>query len=152
MYITSSSFEYASESDVDRLYVVRCTTWHHWYNLKNMKNTHGGVFFLVKLQAKTCNFTKSNTPSCVFSRFLNCTDGTKSRKALNIISFGSDCGSESAVDQSPGSTGPSQAVGMMVEGSSVIKIVKASIEAPGYSAAKWIFLFPLQNSIFMFAT
>ena len=116
-----------------------------------MKNTHGGVFFLVKLQAKTCNFTKSNTLLCVFLRFLNCTDGSKSRKASNIISFGSDCGSESAVDQSPGSTDPSQAVGMVVEGSSVIKIVKTSLDAPGYPAAKRIFLFPLQNSIFIFA-
>ena len=30
------------------------------YNLKNVKNTHGGVLLLVKLQA--CNFTKSNPP------------------------------------------------------------------------------------------
>ena len=29
---------------------MRCAIWYHLYNLKNMKNTHGGV--LVKLQAK----------------------------------------------------------------------------------------------------
>ena len=35
------------------LYVVRCAIWYHLYNLKNMKNTHGGVLILVKLQATT---------------------------------------------------------------------------------------------------
>ena len=29
---------------------------------KNVKNTHGGVLLLAKLQAKIYNFTKSNTP------------------------------------------------------------------------------------------
>ena len=37
--------------------------------LKNVKNTHGGVLLLAKLQAKACNFTKSNTPSWVFFTF-----------------------------------------------------------------------------------
>ena len=41
-----------------------CAIWYHLYNLKNMKNTHGVVSLLVKLQA-----------------VLNCTNGTKSRKA-----------------------------------------------------------------------
>ena len=36
---------------------------------KNRKNIHGGVFLLVKLQAKACNFTKSNTPPWVFLTF-----------------------------------------------------------------------------------
>ena len=40
---------------------------------KKRENTHGGVVILVKLQASTCNFTKSNTPPWVLSRFLNCT-------------------------------------------------------------------------------
>ena len=40
---------------------------------KNVKNTHGRVLLLVKLQAETGNFTKSNIPSWLFSRFLNCT-------------------------------------------------------------------------------
>ena len=31
--------------------VVRCAIWYDLYNLKNMKNTHGGVLILVKLQA-----------------------------------------------------------------------------------------------------
>ena len=32
-------------------YVVRCAIWYHLYNLKNVKNTHGGVLLQVKLQA-----------------------------------------------------------------------------------------------------
>ena len=31
-------------------YVMRCTIWYHLYNLKNVKNTHGGV---SKRKAKT---------------------------------------------------------------------------------------------------
>ena len=31
-------------------FVVRCAIWYHLYNLKNVKNTHGGVLIL-KLQA-----------------------------------------------------------------------------------------------------
>ena len=34
-----------------------------------MKNTHGGVFLLVNLQAEACNFTKSNTPPWLFFMF-----------------------------------------------------------------------------------
>ena len=26
-----------------------CAIWYHFYNLKNVKNTHGGVLLLVKL-------------------------------------------------------------------------------------------------------
>ena len=32
-------------------YVMFCTIWYHLYNLKNVKNTHGGVLLLVQLQA-----------------------------------------------------------------------------------------------------
>ena len=47
-----------------------------------MKNTRGGVLLLITLQASACNFTKSNICSMgVFSSFLNCTIGTKLRKA-----------------------------------------------------------------------
>ena len=34
-------------------YVMLYAIWYHLYNLKNVKNTHGGVLLLVKLQAKT---------------------------------------------------------------------------------------------------
>ena len=44
------------------LIVMRCAIWYHLYNLKTVKNTHGGVLLLVKLQALACNFTKSSIP------------------------------------------------------------------------------------------
>ena len=37
-----------------------------------MKNTHEGVLLSVKLQAKSCNFTKSHSPPWMFFTFLNC--------------------------------------------------------------------------------
>ena len=27
---------------------MRCAIWYHLYNLKNVKNTYGGMLFLVK--------------------------------------------------------------------------------------------------------
>ena len=47
-------------------YETFCSVLNHLCNLKNVKNTHGGVLFLVKLQAKACNVTKSKTPPSVF--------------------------------------------------------------------------------------
>ena len=41
-----------------------CAIWYHLINFKNVKNTHGGVLLLVKLQA-----SKSNTPPWVFFMF-----------------------------------------------------------------------------------
>ena len=52
---------------------MHCAIWYHLYNLKNVKNTHGGVLILV---------TK------IFSRFLNCTDGTKSLNASHLAIIG----------------------------------------------------------------
>ena len=46
-----------------------CAIWYHSYYLKNVKNIHGGVIFLVKFQASGCNATKSITPLWMFSRF-----------------------------------------------------------------------------------
>ena len=43
--------------------------WHDLYNLKNVKNTLGGVLLLVKLQALVFNLTKSNIPPWVFFSF-----------------------------------------------------------------------------------
>ena len=60
---------------------MRCTIWYHLYNLKNVKNTHGGVLILVKLQALSLKRTLLH--GC-FSRFLNSTNGTKSRKASHM--------------------------------------------------------------------
>ena len=56
-----------------------CAIWY-LYKLKNVKNTDGGVIL-----ASACNFNKSNTLPWVFSRFLHCTNGTKSRKASHMI-------------------------------------------------------------------
>ena len=39
------------------LYVVRCAIWYHLYYLKNVKNTHGGLLLLVKLEAKAWVFS-----------------------------------------------------------------------------------------------
>ena len=39
------------------------------YSLKNVKNSHGGVLLLVKLQGSDYNFTKSNIPPWVFFMF-----------------------------------------------------------------------------------
>ena len=56
-----------------------CTIWHHLYSSKIMKNTHGVLLLLVYVTLlRGC-----------FSRFLNCTNGTKSRNAsqMNIRMF-----------------------------------------------------------------
>ena len=46
-----------------------CAIWYHLRNLKNIKNNHGGVLLLVKLQLKVCNFTKSSTPPWLLFTF-----------------------------------------------------------------------------------
>ena len=57
-----------SEWQIDK-YVILYAIWYHLYNLKNKKNTHEVVLFLVKLQAKACNFTESSTLPWVFFKF-----------------------------------------------------------------------------------
>ena len=49
------------------IYVMHCANWYHSCNLKNVKNTHGGV---LTFRLKACNFTESNTPPWAFSTFL----------------------------------------------------------------------------------
>ena len=41
---------------------MRCVVWYHLYKLKNVKNTHGGVLFLVKWQVKVCKKKKDLDP------------------------------------------------------------------------------------------
>ena len=65
-------------------YVVRCAIWYLSYNLKNVKNTHGRVLLLVKLQALACNLLKVTFLHGCFSRFLNCGRGTKLRNAPHV--------------------------------------------------------------------
>ena len=52
-----------------------CAIWYYLHNLKNVKSTHGGVLALLH--------------GC-FPRFLNCTNGTKSRNAPQIVQPNSD--------------------------------------------------------------
>ena len=52
-----------------------CAIYYYLYNLKNVKNTHGGVILLVTLLKVTLFHGCS---SC----FLNCTNGAKLREAL----------------------------------------------------------------------
>ena len=62
------------------LIVMPCTSRYHMYNFKNVKNTHGGVLLLVKLQA----LLKVALLHRCFPRFLNCANGTKSRKVSQM--------------------------------------------------------------------
>ena len=58
---------------------MRCSIWYHLYNLKSAKNTNGRVLLSVKLQA-----LKATLLHPCFLCFLNCTNGTKSRKASHM--------------------------------------------------------------------
>ena len=58
-------------------YVILCTISYHFYNFRNVENTHGGVLLLVKLQPAT--LLNVTLIQWCFSFFLNCTNGTKSR-------------------------------------------------------------------------
>ena len=60
--------------------IVFCAIWYHFYNLKNVKNTHGGVLLLVPV-----TLLKVTLHHGCFSRFLNCTNGTKSRNASRMV-------------------------------------------------------------------
>ena len=60
-------------------FMMVCAIWCHLYNLKNVKNIYGGVVFLIKLQA-LASLLKVTLPHGCFSRFLNCTNVTKSCK------------------------------------------------------------------------
>ena len=44
------------------VYAMLCAICYHLYNLKNVKDSHGGVLLLVKFQSEAFNLTKSNTP------------------------------------------------------------------------------------------
>ena len=82
-----------------------CAIWYDLYNLRKVKNSHGGVLLLLKLQSFSLNFTmqafslsvtfskvvmllsnvtKSNTSPWVFFFFLDWANDTKSRKASHI--------------------------------------------------------------------
>ena len=55
--------------------MVRCAIWYHLFNLKNVKNTHGGALILVATLLKLTLLRE------YFLRSLNCTNGTKFHNA-----------------------------------------------------------------------
>ena len=59
--LTNTSDAYTKKKRTAKTFVMLCAIWYHLYNLKNVKNTHGGVLILVKLQA-----TKINTSPWMF--------------------------------------------------------------------------------------
>ena len=63
-----------------------CAIRYLLYNLKNAKNTFGGVLVSVKLLSAT--LLKVLLLRGCFSRFFNCTYGAKSGNAPQIISDG----------------------------------------------------------------
>ena len=62
-----------------------CKVWYHLYNLKNVKNAHGVVLLLVKLQAWACNFTKSKPSPWVLFIFFKILQMVPIRANFNII-------------------------------------------------------------------
>ena len=63
-----------------RKFETLCAIWHRSNSQQNVKNIHGAVFFSVKLQAL---LIVTLLHGC-FSRFLDCTNGTKSRNASHL--------------------------------------------------------------------
>ena len=61
-------------------FVMLCVIWFHLNNSQNVKNTHGAVLLLSNLQA-----VKATLLHGCFSRFLNCTNGTKLFKGSRLI-------------------------------------------------------------------
>ena len=62
---------------------MRCAILYHLYNLQNVKNTHGRVLLLIKLQLKkACYFTKTKTSSRVF---LHSPNGMVANRAKYLI-------------------------------------------------------------------
>ena len=66
---------------------MRCAIWYRLYNLKDVKNSHGGLILLVKLQAQACNITKSNTPPWAFFIFLKIVQTVPNRATDHIWSL-----------------------------------------------------------------
>ena len=60
----------------NRIFLLLCTICYHLCNLKSVKNTNGGVLLLKVILLHRC-----------FSSFINCTNGTKSRKAFHLYAI-----------------------------------------------------------------
>ena len=63
------------------VYVMLCVTWYHLYILKTVENTHEGV---IRLRVKKVKLKVKLLYECD-SRFLNCTNGTKSLQASQLV-------------------------------------------------------------------
>ena len=86
------------------IFVMRCAIWYHLYNLKNVKNTHGRVLLLVKLQALLLKVT-------LIPRFLNCTN---SSTLCNVSHLSNRF--------SKGTVSPTQQLQMKKSGSSIVTL------------------------------
>ena len=73
----------------------KCGALRDLYNLKSVKNTHGGVLILV-CRLKPTTLPKLTLFHGCFSRFLNGTNGTKTRNAPRIIRINHDFSSGNA--------------------------------------------------------
>ena len=70
-----------------RLVINECFTLGDlvpYVQFKIRENNHGGVLLLLKLQAAVCDLLKALLLHGCFSRFLDCTNGTKSRNASHM--------------------------------------------------------------------
>ena len=72
-------------------YMMLCVYWYHLHNLKKLKNTHGGVLFLVKYQGEACNFTKTNAPPWVFFSFFKLCKWHQIAQRAIYMEFLSNC-------------------------------------------------------------
>ena len=64
-----------------KIILMQCAIWYHFvFNLKNVKNTHGGVLPLAS------NTLKVTLLHGCFSRSLKCKNGTKSH-TFELFSF-----------------------------------------------------------------
>ena len=60
-----------------------CAIWYNLHNLKNLKNTHGGMILLVKLLHPTTLLKVTLLYGC-FSLFKTCANANKSHKASHM--------------------------------------------------------------------
>ena len=86
MHIFLRSCYFSSSGEFERLHETRCVIWYHLYNWEKCgKHPWKSLTFSKVSSYKACNFTRSSTPPWViFTVFLNCTHGTKSRNASHI--------------------------------------------------------------------
>ena len=59
--------------------------WYQLYNIKNVKNTHGRLSLLGKVQTLACNYAKSSTPPWVFFTFFKIEQMDKLAQSISEI-------------------------------------------------------------------